>query len=150
MTIINQRITIKWIYRNSILKSLIYKRYPVKIHNQNICIWIYQNIYNIDTHTFLCKFTFKIVSIYHKIQLCFKHSDLIDKYPFFMLLKQTAKTSIFNHKFLALSSANQLFYTEYLLHQTSEWCSPGHQVSKPCHNVCPVPKTVRRTEGSVY
>lgn len=24
---------------------------------------------------------------------------------------------------------------------------PGHQVNKPCHNVCPVPRTVRRIKG---
>lgn len=34
----------------------------------------------------------------------------------------------------------------YLQHQTSVWCSPGHQVNKLCHNVFPVPKTVKERD----
>lgn len=71
------------------------------------------------------------------------------KDPFFTLLKQIAKPFILMYEFLTWSSAHILFYTIYLLHQTSEWCFLARQVNKPCHNGCPVPETVRRTEGAV-
>lgn len=34
----------------------------------------------------------------------------------------------------------------YLQHRTSVWCSPGHQANKLCHNVFPVPKTVKERD----
>lgn len=42
--------------------------------------------------------------------------------------------------------ADMFWIMPYLQHQTSVWCSPGHQVNKPCHNVFPVPKTVKETD----
>lgn len=71
-------------------------------------------------HLFRFTFTFITFSIYYKIQLHSKHSDLIDKGPFFRLIQQTAKANIVKHRFSAPSLVHILFYTVYLLHQTSE------------------------------
>lgn len=82
-----------------------------------ICVCIYAYIF-IDLFRFM--FTFITFSIYYKIQLHSKHSDLIDKGPFFRLIQQTAKANIVKHRFSAPSLVRTLFYTVYLLHQTSE------------------------------
>lgn len=46
----------------------------------------------------------------------------------------------------SFTSLDGFWIMSYLQHQTSVWCSPGHQANKLCHNVFPVPKTVKERD----